>query len=213
MLLDVAAVGKSWCCFSISVVAAVPCTLSRAAAGQTRASHGLLPPVSEPEGEARGRSSWPAGCAGAKHPAGDGGRAGQGAKQDTKHLRGELEPHAGLALPQGSSEELQGWGQPGGKSWGWHPPSSVPAALEGARSPPGGAASLLPYQLPPRVLRSPGWEAAMPSGTAPALGAHRGPVGLRDPKCSPSAVSSPLVASSHFCLPSASLCSSCRLSG
>lgn len=143
--------------------------LGRAAAGHTRASHRLVPPVSGAEGGVRGRSSR---CAGAEHPAGDGGRAGQGAKQDAKHLRGDLP----WPFPRGAA----GLGTAHGEEFlGWHRPCSVPG---GCPQPPWRCCLAVSLPAPPRALCSPGWEAAMPSGTAPALGARRGPVGLRGPQ-------------------------------
>lgn len=54
---------------------------------------------------------------------------------------------SGVIYPGPSPGELRGWAQPAGKSfWGGTDPAR---SLEGARSPPGGAASLFPCQLPP----------------------------------------------------------------
>lgn len=116
--------------------------LGRAAAGHTRASHRLVPPVSGAEGGVRGRSSR---CAGAEHPAGDGVRAGQGAKQDAKHLRGDLP----WRFPRGAARSCGAGHSPGGRVFG------VAATLLGPWKVPAAPLGVLPRCFPASSPPSP----------------------------------------------------------
>lgn len=116
--------------------------MGRAAAGHTRASHGLVPPVSGAEGGVRGRSSR---CAGAEHPAGDGSRAGQGAKQDAKHLRGDLP----WRFPRGAARSCGAGHSPGGRVFG------VAATLLGPCKVPAAPLGVLPRCFPASSPLSP----------------------------------------------------------